>query len=118
MIVVVNMKRFWTILIVMTVVAAVAGSPMAAARAMSRSLSGPESSSGGSDLRPPDPHKELRYLSKNLRLTKNQRVGVSSILEERTREIHLLLDVQSLSEEYRNTLAAKVMEQSNAEIDF
>jgi hypothetical protein len=49
-------------------------------------------------------------------LTRGQRAGVSSILLERTREIHLLLDVQSLSQEYRNTLAAKVMEESNAQI--
>ena len=67
-------------------------------------------------MRPPNARKELRHLSKNLRLTRDQRVGVSSILEERTREIHLLLDVQSLSQEYRNTLAAKVMENSNAQI--
>ena len=67
-------------------------------------------------LNPQDPQKELRHLSKNLKLKKNQRVGVGSILEERAREVRLLLDVESLSQEHRTQLAAKVMEDSEAQI--
>ena len=77
----------------------------------------PETASDVSDLRPPDPHKELRYLSRNLGLTRDQRVVVGSILQERTREFRLLLDVEPLSQDYRSTLAAKVMEDSNAQIE-
>jgi Spy/CpxP family protein refolding chaperone len=111
------MKRFLTAVLASSAVVAVSCSALAAARSESLSVSGPESASSAADLQPPDAQKELRHLSKNLKLTRDQRVGVSSILEERAREIHLLLDVQSLSEEYRNTLAAKVMEESNAQIE-
>ncbi len=52
-----------------------------------------------------------------LEATKNQRTAVGSILQERAREIHLLLDVQPASQEYRNTFAAKVMEDSNSQIE-
>lgn len=69
------------------------------------------------NLRLPDPHEELRRLSKNLKLTKDQRLGVASILEERAREIQLLLDVESLSQDYRNVLAAKVMKDCDAQIE-
>jgi hypothetical protein len=111
------MKVFCTVLLTATVAAAAVGSPTAAARRSSVSLSGPETSSDASDLRLPDAHKELRHLSKNLKLKKDQRAGVSIILEERSREIRLLLDIDSLSREYRNTLAAKVMEDSDAQIE-
>jgi hypothetical protein len=110
------MKGFCAILLSASVAAAVTGSPVPATRRNSASASGPETASDFSDLRLPDLHKELRHLSKDLKLTRGQRAGVNSILLERTREIHLLLDVQSLSQEYRNTLAAKVMEESNAQI--
>ena len=70
-----------------------------------------------SDLRLPDPHKELRHLSRNLRLSKNQRTAVGGILQERSREIRLLLDVQPVSQDYRNTLAAKVIQDSNSQIE-
>lgn len=76
-----------------------------------------EASAEISSLRPPDPNKELRHLSKNLKLKRGQRVGVSSILQERAREIQLLLDVESLSQDYRTVLAAKVMRESNAQIE-
>jgi len=56
-------------------------------------------------------------LSKNLRLSREQRTAVGSILQERSREIHLLLDVQPASREYRNAVAAKVMEDSNSQIE-
>jgi hypothetical protein len=76
-----------------------------------------EASAEISSLHPPDPNKELRHLSKNLKLKRGQRVGVSSILQERAREIQLLLDVESLSQDYRTVLAAKVMQESNAQIE-
>lgn len=110
------MKRFCAFLLCTSLAAVVTGSPVAASWRTSASAAGAETVSDVSDLRLPDPHKELRHLSKNLKLTRDQRAGVSSILQERTREINLLLDVRSLSQEYRNTLAAKVMEESNAEI--
>jgi len=110
------LKRFGVLLLGLGTATAMAGRPVAAAAGSFASVSGSESASDVSDLRAPDPHRELRHLSRDLKLTRNQRIGVSSILQERTREIHLLLDVQSLTEEYRNTLAAKVMEDSNAEI--
>ena len=77
----------------------------------------PESASDDTDLRVTDPHKELRHLSKNLKLKKDQRIGVNSILEERAREIRLLLDVESLSQAYREELAAKVVKDSDAQIE-
>jgi hypothetical protein len=109
-------KGFCAVLLSASVAAAVTGSPASAARRSPASASGPERASDVSELRLPDPHKELRHLSKDLKLTRDQRAGVSSILLERAREIHLLLDVQSLSQEHRNTLAAEVMEESNAQI--
>ena len=93
------------------------GSPVGAARRSSVSASGSETTSGVSDLRLPDAHKELRRLSKDLKLKKQQRAGVSIILQERTREIRLLLDVEPLSQEYTNSLAAKVMQESDAQIE-
>jgi hypothetical protein len=69
------------------------------------------------DLRLPDPQKELRYLSKNLKLSKNQRSTVDSILQERAREIGLIFDVEPLSPEHRSRIAAKVIEDSNAQIE-
>jgi hypothetical protein len=76
-----------------------------------------EGVSDTSDLRLPDPQKELRYLSKNLKLTKLQRNTVDSILQERARQIGLLLDVEPLSPESRSRLAEKVIEDSNAQIE-
>ncbi len=78
----------------------------------------PETASDASDLRAPDPQKQLRQLSKNLKLKRDQRVGVGSILQERAREIRLLLDVELLSQQRRDVLAAKVMEDSNAQIEI
>jgi len=112
-----NMNGFCAVLFSAALAAAVIGSPVAAARWSSVSASGPETASAASDLRLNDPHKELRHLSKDLKLKRDQRAGVSIILQERTREIHLLLDIESMSQEYRNTLAAKVMEDSNAQIE-
>jgi len=111
------MKGFCAVLLSATVAAAVMGSPVAAARRSSVSASGPETTSDVSDLRLPDPHKELRHLSKTLKLKRDQRVGVSIILQERAREIRLLLDIESVSQEYRDTLAAKVMEDSDSQIE-
>jgi len=111
------MKGFCVILCSATIAAAVMGSPIAAARGSSVSAFGTETTSDISDLHLPDPHKELRHLSKNLKLKRDQRAGVSIILQERTREIRLLLDIESVSQEYRNTLAAKVMGDSNAQIE-
>src|SRR5579863_6724718 len=111
------MKGFYAFLLSATVLAAVTGGPVAAARRNSMNVSGPETASDLSDLRLPDPHKELRHLSKNLKLKRDQRSGVSIILQERTREIRLLLDIEPVSQEYRNTIAAKVMEDSNAQIE-
>ena len=81
------------------------------------SASGPGATSDVSDLRVPDPHKELRHLSKNLKLKRDQRAGVSIILQERSREIRLLLDIESLSPEYRGALATKVIKDSDAQIE-
>jgi hypothetical protein len=111
------MRGLCAVLLSATLAAAVMGSPVYAGRRSSVSASGPETTSDVSDLRLPDPHKELRHLSKNLKLKKDQRAGVSIILEERTREIRLLLDIESLSQEYRNSLATKVMEDSDAQIE-
>jgi hypothetical protein len=99
-----------------TAAVSMAAGPLYATRVGTIPAPRTEASVEPSDLRPPDPHKELRHLSKNLKLKKDQRVGVSSILEERAREIQLLLDVESLSQEYRTELAAKVVQDSNAQI--
>jgi hypothetical protein len=111
-----DMKGFFAVLFSVAVAAAVMGSPVAAAPRSPVGVSGPETTSDGSALRPPDPDKELRHLSKNLKLKRDQRAGVSSILQERTREIRLLLDIESLSQEYRATLATKVIKDSDAQI--
>jgi hypothetical protein len=111
------MNRFCSVLISASLLAAAMGSPAIAARRIALSASGPETSSDTSDLNLPDPHKELRHLSRNLKLKKDQRAGVSIILQERTREIHLLIDIESLSQEYRDRLTAKVMEDSDAQIE-
>ena len=93
------------------------GRPVAAAPPGSASASGPETTSDVSALRLPDPDKELRHLSKDLKLKRDQRAGVSSILQERSREIRLLFDVESLSQEYRDTLATKVIKDTDAQIE-
>jgi hypothetical protein len=96
------------------------GSSAFAAGVGSLSVSGASATGSAidiSDLRLPDPHKELRHLSRNLRLSKNQRTAVGGILQERSREIRLLLDVQPVSQDYRNTLAAKVIQDSNSQIE-
>ena len=111
------MRILCVFLLAATAAAVVIGRPVDAARWSSVTALGPETTSDASDLRLPDPHKELRHLSKNLKLNKDQRVGVSSILEERNREIRLLLDIESVSQEYRDKLAAKVMEDSDAQIE-
>jgi len=111
------MKGFCAVLFSAAVAAAVMGSPVAAAPRNSVIASGPEMTSDDSALRLPDPHKELRQLSKNLKLKRDQRAGVSSILQERKREIRLLLDIESLSQEYRDTLATKVIKDSDAQIE-
>jgi hypothetical protein len=113
------MRGFRAALLSAIALAAVAGSsaPACAARMSSPRASGAETPSDISDLRLSDPHKELRHLSRDLKLSKNQRTAVGSILQERAREIHLLLDVQPASPEYRNTFAAKVMEDSNSQIE-
>ena len=113
------MTGFSAVLLSAIVAAVVAGSFASAyaARMPSPSASGPETVTDISSLRLPDPHKELRHLSRNLKLSKNQRTAVGSILQERSREIHLLLDVQPVSQDYRNTFAAKVMQDSNSQIE-
>ena len=111
------MKRLCFVLFSAMLLAAAMGSRVAAAPGISLNASGPVASSYVSGLNLPDPHKELRHLSKNLKLNKDQRAGVSVILEERTREIHLLIDIESLSQAYRDSLAAKVMEDSAAQIE-
>jgi hypothetical protein len=111
------MKTFVSVLLSVAVAVIVTASRVDASR--KGSLSGPiaETASDSVDLRLPDPQKELRYLSKNLKLTKNQRSTVDSILQERAREIGLILDVEPLSPEYRSRIAAKVIEDSNAQIE-
>src|SRR5580658_2819435 len=112
----------WVAVIIGTV-AGIAAAPASAAtsshaeRIGAAAAARSEASVEISGLHPPDPNKELRQLSKNLKLKKGQRVGVSSILQERAREIQLLLDVESLSQDYRTVLAAKVMHESNAQIE-
>jgi hypothetical protein len=99
-------------------VASIASGPsLPAARVSSASASSSETASSVSGLRPSDPHKELRHLSKDLRLTREQRTAVGSILQERSREIRLLLDVEPLSLDNRNTLATKVMQDTNVQIE-
>jgi predicted transcriptional regulator len=116
------MRGFGTALLGATVAAAVAGvaggsvQPYAA-RMGSASASRAETATDISGLRLADPHKELRHLSKNLRLSREQRTAVGGILQERSREIHLLLDIQPASQETRNAVAAKVMEDSNSQIE-
>jgi len=111
------MKRLCFLLFGATLLTAAMSSRVAAAPESSLNASGPVASSYVSGLNLPDPHKELRHLSKNLKLNKDQRAGVSVILEERTREINLLIDIESLSQAYRDRLAAKVMEDSAAQIE-
>lgn len=111
------MKGLFAVLLSASVAAAVMGHPVAAARSSSVSGSGGETASGVSDLRLPDPHEELRHLSKDLKLKKDQRAGVSFILQEREREIRLLRDVESLSQEYRDALATKVVKDTDAQIE-
>ena len=106
-----------TLLLSVPVFAQDGGGIMGGGSTRTVSASGPKTTSEVSDLRLPDPHKELCHLSKNLKLKRDQRVGVSIILQERTREIRLLLDIESLSHEYRDTLATKVMEDSGAQIE-
>jgi len=91
------------------------GAPLYAAPAVTPSVS--ETASDAPNLRLPDPREELRRLSKNLKLTKDQRLGVASILEERAREIQLLLDFESLSQDYKNRLADKIMKDCDAQIE-
>jgi hypothetical protein len=110
-------RTFCFALLGATVAVTAAGSSAFAARMGPASASGTGSATDISDLRLPDPHKELRQLSRNLRLSKNQRTAVGGILQERSREIRLLLDVQPVSQDYRSTLAAKVMEDSNSQIE-
>ena len=110
------MKTFYFI-VLSAVVATMMGSPVGAVRRSTLGATGPVASSGISALNLPDPHKELRHLSKDLKLKKDQRTGVGFILEERTREINLLIDIQSLSQEHRDTLAAIVVEESDAQIE-
>jgi len=83
---------------------------------MIASASVPETSSDFPDPRLPDPHKDLRQLSKDLKLTRDQQQVIGSILEEHTREMRLLLDVD-LSQDLRNMLVAIVMNNSNAQIE-
>ncbi len=111
------MKVLWTIFLAASLATIVTAKPVHAARRSSAAASGPETAPDNVNLRMPDPHRELRQLSKNLKLNKDQRIGVNSILEERAREIRLLLDVESLSQEYRETLAAKVVKDSDAQIE-
>jgi hypothetical protein len=111
------MNKIRLVLIAATLLAAAVVNPVVAAPRNSLNASGPvASSSNFSDLNLPDPHKELRHLSRNLKLKKDQRAGVSFILLERTREINLLIDMESLSQDYRDRLAAKVIEDSDAQI--
>lgn len=101
----------------MMLAAAVTGSSAFGAPPRSVHASGSGATSDISAPHLPDPHQELRHLSKNLNLKRDQRAGVGFILEERSREIQLLFDIDTVSQEYRTTLAAKVIEDSNAEIE-
>jgi hypothetical protein len=111
------MKRFRAVFLGTVLAAAVVAGPAAGAeRKIPAKASGPASGADPLGLRVPDPQKELRHLSRDLKLKKDQRVGVGFILEERSREIQLLMDVESLTEEYREALAAKVIQDSDAQI--
>lgn len=112
-----SMKALISLILCASVAHAVTGNPRYSSRTGSLSALTAEMASGGPGLRLPDPQKELRYLSKNLKLSKNQRSTVDSILQERAREIGLILDVEPLSPEYRSRIAAKVIEDSNAQIE-
>jgi len=111
------LKRMHAVLLSAIMAAAAFGGPVAAAPRNSVRVSGPDSASNNSDLQLPDPHKTLRHMSRDLKLKKDQRAGVSFILQERTREIRLLLDIDTLSQESRNALAAKVMGDTDAQIE-
>jgi hypothetical protein len=113
------MNRLRALLVAVTVAAILLGRPVYAARTSSADALSRETVPDVSDLRPPDPQKELRHLSRDLKLKKGQRAAVNSILEERSREIQLLLTVDSLSQEYeqyRDRVAEQVMQDSNAQI--
>jgi Spy/CpxP family protein refolding chaperone len=110
-------RIFFAALLSAGVTATVTGSPVYAARMGSASASIPETSSDFPGLRLSDPHKDLRQLSKDLKLTREQRQVISSILEERTREMRLLLEVKALSQDFRDMLTAIVMNNSNAQIE-
>ena len=112
-----SLKGLCTLLLGAAVATAAMASPVAASRVSTVGASGSESTSDAPYMRLPDPHKELRHLSKDLKLKKDQRASVSIILQERTREIRLLLDIQSLSQEYRDSLATKVIADSDAQIE-
>jgi hypothetical protein len=118
----ITMKRVCIVFLGATAASAMIGpmvrGSMAAARSDAARVSAPETPSDVSGLRVPDPHKELRHLSKNLKLNKDQRADVGIILEERAREIDLLLDIKSLSEDYRNALAGKVIKDSDVQIEL
>jgi hypothetical protein len=111
------MKVFRAFLLAAITFTGVFSARLNAAPSGSTGVSGRETTTDASNLRLPDLHKELRQLSKNLKLKKSQRVGVNSILEERDREIRLLIDVEPLLQDYRDQLAAKVMQDSDAQIE-
>jgi hypothetical protein len=112
------MRTFYALLFGATLAASLMiCSPASAARATSIGASGDVADSDGSDLRLSDTHKELRHLSRHLRLNKDQRAEVSVILEERTREIRLLFDMESLSQENRSRLVTRVVGDSDARIE-
>jgi hypothetical protein len=110
-------KIFCVALFTASVALSFNGTPVHAARIDSASVSVPETSSDSSEVRLPDPQRDLRDLSKNLKLTRDQQEVIGNILQERTREMQLLLDVKSLSEDFRNTLAVIVMNNSNTQIE-
>jgi hypothetical protein len=110
-------KIFSAALFMATLTAAITGSPVYAARMAPLSASVPETDSNRDDPRLPNPYKDLRQLSRDLKLTKDQQDVIGNILEERTREMQLLLDVKSLSQDFREMLAAIVMNNSNAQIE-
>jgi hypothetical protein len=111
-----GIKIFCVVLFTASLAVSFNGVPVRAARTDS-ATSVPQTNSDSSEVRLPDPQKDLRDLSKNLKLTRDQQEVIGNILQERTREMQLLLDVKSLSEEFRNTLAAIVMNNSNAQIE-
>lgn len=111
------MKGFCAIILSATVTAAVIGGPVAAAQNSPASTSCRETPADVLEAHLPDPHKDLRRLSKSLKLNREQLTGVDVILQERTREICLLLEIEPLSQEFRNKLAAKVMDDSDIQIE-